>query len=1497
VEKQKFKKVTWFKLKKDISNDESTRNLEEIYYYLYVCTRNDDQIDSPVFRASFNQTFLSSMHRRFRLVTFLLLVGTVWSQTSSTAQGGTTTNSENGGNGDSSGTSNQPSNAEPTKDSDASPNHSPSGTPGSNLPAVDDTEEYEIEDCNLTIGYYMDANDDTWRLPDFSDRLGMPNIPCTKHPRTNKSNCTYHKELYNNTCDKGTVCVPYNSTNSTMTPLENNQTGRCSPCELGQTCPAGTVTKAYSIFENRCPPGKICESPKKEILSCPAGTFCPRGTFYEGMDGETECKSPGMYCPNGTKKDKWWCPNANFCPSVYEAFVCPSGHYCWEGSHKPQLCGHPKDITYSFALQACDTGTTNKPYSAEGTATIAIVVLSLVVIMLIVRCVQKAYVSSSKTRQKFAKMLARRMGGNAKKEADADGEDMNLYSPKRSFPQRAGVKFTYTELTLTVKAAGKDKVVVDHVSGAVPAATMTAVMGPSGAGKTSFMNVLCDRAGYGTTSGTLTLNGTPDRISNHRDIMGFVPQDDIVHDDLTVRENLMYAAMIRLPIDKNSGTCCRTTSLCQTAKRRYYKNYVDEVLEMLQIAHVQHSIVGSVEKRGISGGQRKRVNIGLELVADPDVLFLDEPTSGLDSTSAEIILAALKDLSRLGRTIIMVIHQPRYSIFASMDNVIFLGPGGKTVYSGSPVDATDYFEMLGFHSPPGVNRADYFMDVIGGTISRANDPDFAPSDLFELWKEWVEYSKSPSFQLEENDDDNSEDMSAYNVQDDHCVFRPKELAIVRELFVEALLECRATSSTALTNEKELKTFLLLVSEASIQEKISTRQALALGLVVRQAFYGKTKSLKIASNVQSMDNLRANSSLRGKMDARKSLMQIHKIDSYTNSKDLEMIHIPNESKSTDDGSRITELKSFNINGVLEWGDLAFTLNRADVMANLLQIRSLEVIGTDVEALSSNSSDQFSNSSGNSPLVRRSFGWDHKIAQLVLFSVRYIQKRDRGIKDWYMDCALLLGGAAVMGIIVGPTTKDTMIDTGSLTLNHLMIVLVYGTLATISSLPTFAQSKLMFWRESSQDVSILAIWLSRNVTDIAFILLQTLGFVGIVYDMTTPLMNITTYYYIYVAIGFANSGLGYFLSTFIPRRNLTLYSALLAVLVGAFFSGTLPYLFELQEQIINDKSQVAATKLAITEASYSRWSVEALVVTEILMAPPGIVSLYGAETFEKVGYASLNKMYRNKTIESYENPFARKTEDFLYPDMTKRVQGQALMSNLWPLFWIGIACRFLALGGLFVFDRKQQNKTACIDIILNAIFSCFTCNCCKTKNSSAKPTRNFKQLSRQVTNFQMSMNPFFGEKRQSGRDSLKSTKSAKLRKMYTDALQATSASVKDEGWLDRVQGHGLSSKVRQQRLDRKMGMLFDIWDKIGDGILDEDDMKSITKSLTSKVYAQFGDKESRQRLKNVGCKYYVYIYTEIQRCYPLPLGNKKLKFLNFCYSFSYCRCYTTNIFTIF
>jgi hypothetical protein len=338
----------------------------------------------------------------------------------------------------------------------------------------------------LSMRVQMDPDDDVKRLPSFPDRLGIPNQPCAFD--SNGENCTSD----NRTCDNGRVCTPYNETNSSLTELENNQTGRCGPCQLGQTCPAGTVTKAYSIFENRCPPGKLCESPKADVDDCPPGTFCPRGTFYEGMDGETECKSPGMFCPNGTKKDEWWCNNRTYCPNVYDSVACPKGHFCWEGSREPWKCGYPTDITYGLSQSLCPENTMDKPYSVEGISIISIVFVVMVVLGLMVKACSKMYQvvhhNMKGGKSKFAIALAKKMGGGKNSSSDS-------HKKGRSFPIRPGIKFTYKDLNLTVNAAGKPKVVVDRVSGEVPAATMTAVMGPSGAGKTSFMNVLCDRAG------------------------------------------------------------------------------------------------------------------------------------------------------------------------------------------------------------------------------------------------------------------------------------------------------------------------------------------------------------------------------------------------------------------------------------------------------------------------------------------------------------------------------------------------------------------------------------------------------------------------------------------------------------------------------------------------------------------------------------------------------------------------------------------------------------------------------------------------------------------------------------------------------------------------------------------------------------------------------------------------------------------------------------------
>jgi len=178
-----------------------------------------------------------------------------------------------------------------------------------------------------------------------------------------------------------------------------------------------------------------------------------------------------------------------------------------------------------------------------------------------------------------------------------------------------------------------------------------------------------------------------------------------VHDDLTVRQNLFYSARVRLPHD--------TT-------RQEIDRLVSSTITLLQLDKVEHTLVGSVKQRGVSGGQRKRVNIGLELVASPSVVFLDEPTSGLDATTAQSIMHSLKILSRTGVSVISVIHQPRPEVFHEFDTLIVMGHGSP-VYVGTTSGVIPYFKSQGFESPGNENPADWLMDVISGRFSEAQE--------------------------------------------------------------------------------------------------------------------------------------------------------------------------------------------------------------------------------------------------------------------------------------------------------------------------------------------------------------------------------------------------------------------------------------------------------------------------------------------------------------------------------------------------------------------------------------------------------------------------------------------------------------------------------------------------------------------------------------------------------------------------------------------------------
>ncbi|KAJ3284820.1 hypothetical protein HDU79_007841 [Rhizoclosmatium sp. JEL0117] len=284
------------------------------------------------------------------------------------------------------------------------------------------------------------------------------------------------------------------------------------------------------------------------------------------------------------------------------------------------------------------------------------------------------------------------------------------------------IDFKFENLGLKLK---EGKTILKGVNGSIRSKRLTAIMGPSGCGKTTFMSVLMGKVAR--TSGTLLINEEECEMSKYKKIIGYVPQEDIMLRELTVRENIYHSARTRLP---------KTWTAAQVNK------YVDDVLDVLNLSHVQHSLIGSETERGVSGGQRKRVNIGMELGGVPIALFLDEPTSGLDSTSSLKVAEILRKIASLGLTIVAVIHQPRYEIFQQFNDILMLVPGGKTAYIGPTAFVVAYFKELGYFFDALANPADILMDILSGKGINQKGDEISPDGLVDRWESfgqaWVD---------------------------------------------------------------------------------------------------------------------------------------------------------------------------------------------------------------------------------------------------------------------------------------------------------------------------------------------------------------------------------------------------------------------------------------------------------------------------------------------------------------------------------------------------------------------------------------------------------------------------------------------------------------------------------------------------------------------------------------------------------------------------------------
>ncbi|KAJ3023290.1 UNVERIFIED_CONTAM: hypothetical protein HDU68_008692 [Siphonaria sp. JEL0065] len=482
--------------------------------------------------------------------------------------------------------------------------------------------------------------------------------------------------------------------------------------------------------------------------ACKPGFFCPYLDIKNPVTYPVQCppdfscfflRSWGLVCPTPQGVfEPMACPHGFYCPDYKTVLPCPAGFYCLSGQVEPAPCEF---------LSFCSVGTISQQHYGLLVIVVAFdVILALVYLVLRIRenglaNPGKSFFGGKKTANEFLVADDTKGQGEFTRMATLDAHEIerNISALTAGFHKGLDgrddlqMNYEFDGLGLTLPDG---KTILESVSGSINAGRMTAIMGPSGAGKTTFMNVLMGKVAR--TSGTLKINNTVAEMKAFKKIIGYVPQEDVMIEELTVRENIRYSARTRLP---DSWT------------NKEVDEHVDAILKALNLSHVAHKRIGNVLERGISGGQRKRVNIGMELAAAPLSVFLDEPTSGLDSTAAMDSVNILSSISRLGLTIVAVVHQPRVEIFESFDDVLLIAPGGRTAYFGPVSGAKSYFESLGFYFKPETNVADTLMDILAGRGEVRNTVPLTQTIVNNLVKQWNErvdstQSSSPNISAE-----------------------------------------------------------------------------------------------------------------------------------------------------------------------------------------------------------------------------------------------------------------------------------------------------------------------------------------------------------------------------------------------------------------------------------------------------------------------------------------------------------------------------------------------------------------------------------------------------------------------------------------------------------------------------------------------------------------------------------------------------------------------------
>ncbi|KAF9913217.1 hypothetical protein BX616_010139 [Lobosporangium transversale] len=496
---------------------------------------------------------------------------------------------------------------------------------------------------------------------------------------------------------------------------------------------------------------KSFKDPTVDLLECPVASTptspndtpaglvweCEAGNFCAAPNISVPCL-PGFYCPENTAQPTLCCKGYLCSTDTKSIEVCPEGYFCPLASTRALPCNF---------LGFCPRGTSAIEKYGLGAVLLVFALFVMGMFAIKKRIVRaqhirysrrlrelgdnSAEIESEKRRKKEVAELAQsiiiedriRAASSRSRGGGGGGGGLegayDFAASQRSLALAAAAAGNMNASTMTLPRAersfdicfenlgltlptGSD--IIKNISGRLIAGRTCAVMGPSGAGKTTFLSILAGKVAK--TDGIIKVNGKEQTLSLWKKLIGFVPQEDIMLSELTVREILMHSARMRQPVH-----------MSHNEKRLK----VLEVIQFLGIGHIMDNPIGDIETRGVSGGERKRVNIGMELVASPSILFLDEPTSGLDSATSLEVCKLLKQIAQEQfLTVAAIVHSPSPHAFNQFDDLLLLGAGGRVVYAGPREEAAHYFESIGYPVPDGESPADFFISLAAGRVEKAS---------------------------------------------------------------------------------------------------------------------------------------------------------------------------------------------------------------------------------------------------------------------------------------------------------------------------------------------------------------------------------------------------------------------------------------------------------------------------------------------------------------------------------------------------------------------------------------------------------------------------------------------------------------------------------------------------------------------------------------------------------------------------------------------------------